>query len=329
MRIESSDLALRAQHRLDRTEATQLRVTRQVTPPSPPPKGFPSGPEALPPGLRGAAQQATLDAENSLRLGILNALLKQLLGEKFQVRTLHELTVVPDANPQTPTAPPAPRSRYAIEITATRFERETLQFHAAGRVVTGDGREIALNVQLNMSRTAFARVEGFMGDAPEVRDPLMLNLDGGAPSLSATRFEFDLDADGQPEPIPVPDRGTAFLAHDRNGDGRVNDGRELFGARSGDGFGELARHDGDRNGWIDEADAVFRELRIWQVAADGRANLVALGELGIGAVFLGNVASPFQLLDDGGAVLGLMRESSVYLRENGTAGSVHQVDMVV
>jgi hypothetical protein len=35
-------------------------------------------------------------------------------------------------------------------------------------------------------------------------------------------------------------------------------GAELFGARSGDGFAELAALDGDGNGWIDEGDAAWQ-----------------------------------------------------------------------
>lgn len=328
MRIESSDMALHSQHRLHREETSQMRLTRTAPVVADPP----ATPRVTsPPGLQEAARETALDPEDSLRLGILNALLKRLLGEQFQVRTLQDFTSppAPEAPPPATPASRPPATGVAIEFTATRLERESLQFHAAGRVVTSDGREIELAVQLNMSRTLFTRVEARLGSAPETKDPLMLSLDGTAPTLSAARFEFDLDADGRTEAIPTPALGSAFLAHDGDGDGRINDGRELFGARTGDGFGELARHDDDGNGWIDEADAVYRELRVWQVGADGRGTLVALGDLDIGAIYLGNVATPFQLGDARDGLLGLLRESGVYLREDGTPGTLHQVDLVV
>ena len=41
-------------------------------------------------------------------------------------------------------------------------------------------------------------------------------------------------------------------ALDINEDGKINDGKELFGTASGNGFGDLAAYDQDNNGWIDE-----------------------------------------------------------------------------
>ena len=54
--------------------------------------------------------------------------------------------------------------------------------------------------------------------------------------------------------------GQGFLALDKNEDGEINDGGELFGTRSGDGFGELAVFDEDCNGWIDEKKIVLENL---------------------------------------------------------------------
>lgn len=48
--------------------------------------------------------------------------------------------------------------------------------------------------------------------------------------------------------------GGVFLALDKNGDSVINDGKELFGAATGQGFKELAIYDSDKNYWIDEND---------------------------------------------------------------------------
>lgn len=80
----------------------------------------------------------------------------------------------------------------------------------------------------------------------------------------------DLDADGMEDQISFVLPGSGFLALDLNGDGRINDGRELFGPETGDGFAELARYDEDGNQWIDENDPVFERLRIWTKDAEGR-----------------------------------------------------------
>lgn len=65
--------------------------------------------------------------------------------------------------------------------------------------------------------------------------------------LTEAKYNFDLDSDGREDLISFVRPGSGFLALDLNGDGRVNDGRELFGPATGDGFAELARYDQDGN----------------------------------------------------------------------------------
>lgn len=48
--------------------------------------------------------------------------------------------------------------------------------------------------------------------------------------MTSQRFKFDLNADGQNEDINFATNGSGYLALDRNGDGRINNGSELFGA---------------------------------------------------------------------------------------------------
>ena len=62
--------------------------------------------------------------------------------------------------------------------------------------------------------------------------------------VSDQTFYFDLDADGKEEEISVLN-GSGYLALDKNGDGTINDGSELFGTRNGDGFADLAQYDED------------------------------------------------------------------------------------
>ena len=115
---------------------------------------------------------------------------------------------------------------------------------------------------------------------------------------------------------------SGFLALDRNNDGKVNDGRELFGTATGEGFAELAAYDQDGNQWIDENDAIYQNLRIWSKDGQGNDQLVGLGERGVGAIYLGHVTSPFSLKDSENVLVGQIRESGVFLNESGAVGTV-------
>jgi len=157
----------------------------------------------------------------------------------------------------------------------------------------------------------------------EFHDPLVINFDGRAADLTDLRFDFDLDADGTCESLPVLARGSGYLALDTDGNGRIDDGRELFGACSGNGFDDLKGLDADGNGWLDEADPAFAALGVW--FPDG--SLKPLRETGVGALHLDSAWTPFSLKDADNAARGQIWRSGVYLMEDGRAGTLQQIDL--
>jgi hypothetical protein len=207
-------------------------------------------------------------------------------------------------------------------------ELETTQVIAQGVVQTADGQRINFSLQLQMSR-AFVQTSSTSvraGDAVR-QDPLVINFGGTGVELSNTQFAFDLNADGQKENIAFVAGGSGFLALDKNGDGQINDGTELFGPKSGNGFADLAQYDQDGNHWIDENDAVYSQLRVWQRDASGQDQLTSLAQSGVGALYLGSVASPFSVNTTGNQTLGQVRSSGVFLYESGRVGALQQVDL--
>ncbi|MDR1163337.1 MAG: VCBS repeat-containing protein [Candidatus Accumulibacter sp.] len=211
-------------------------------------------------------------------------------------------------------------------------ETEQMSFSANGVVRTADGKSIAFEMSLSMERSYHeeSSVSIRMGSGGNTCDPLVINFNGNAAQLIDQRFAFDLNADGEAsERINFLASGSGFLAFDRNGDGKINDGSELFGARTGDGFAELAALDGDRNGWIDESDAAYSQLSVWIKNASGAEILRSLKEANVGAISVSRASTPFSIKDANNNLEGQVRASGVYLRENGGVGSVQQVDLTV
>ncbi|MFH1744467.1 MAG: hypothetical protein ABIH23_36145 [bacterium] len=100
-----------------------------------------------------------------------------------------------------------------------------------------------------------------------VADPLVLDLDGDGIELTSARngVDFDITGDGKTEKTAFVTGDDAFLAIDKNGNGQIDNGRELFGDQNGaaNGFEELAEYDSNQDGQIDQRDAVYDNLSLF------------------------------------------------------------------
>lgn len=209
----------------------------------------------------------------------------------------------------------------------TYYESETTTFSAQGMARTADGRTIDFGIELMMSRSYMEYTDiQFKPMSDYLMDPLVINVDRGITGISDQKFMFDLDMDGECEEISTLKKGSGFLALDLNEDGVINDGRELFGARTGDGFGELRAYDSDGNGWIDEADEVFSRLKVWCKGEDGTDVLMDLKEANVGAIYLGEQSTEFSAYGIGG-LNGVIRSTGFFLKEDGGVGTIQHVDL--
>ncbi len=272
-----------------------------------------------------------------LNVRILKALIERLTGKKITVVDPAEILAQREGQMAAAShaGRPIPASTdtagwgliYDYRESFREYEKTTV--HADGFVVTGDGQRLSIKIGLTMERSFFSEQQLSIRAGDALKDPLVINFDGDAAALSDFTFHFDLDRDGNTEQLRFVTPGGGFLAVDHNNDGFINDGGELFGALTGDGFAELRRYDDDGNGWIDEQDELYDRLRIWSVDEEGRQHLLALGQKGIGAIYLGHVSSPFSLKDGQNNLQGQVRTTGVFLFENGSAGTIQQIDLVV
>jgi len=215
--------------------------------------------------------------------------------------------------------------RYSVQ----EWRGESLSVNASGTVNTADGRAIQYGLSLEMLNMQYSSASVSVRAGAALKDPLVLNLDGGPVRLDASkRVDFDLDADGRRDSMASLASGSAFLALDRNSNGRIDDGRELFGALSGDGFADLSAYDEDGNGFIDEGDSIFEQLRLWRPDAQGKGDLVDLLTAGVGAIGLARAYGDFDLVAQQ-QLEGRVRSTGFFLFESGQAGSVQQIDLAI
>lgn len=277
---------------------------------------------------------------NDPKLIMIRLMVEMLTGHKIKIFSAADLHAAPANDTPPPSAPPQAQSSQntpqpagfgiAYDSHTVQTETEQTSFQASGTIRTSDGQEIQFQLSLDMQRSFSSESSTSLraGDAVK-KDPLVINFNGAAVQLQSQRFSFDLAGDGQQQNVPLLGGGSGYLALDLNANGKIDSGKELFGTASGNGFADLARLDSDGNGWIDENDAAFKQLRVWTPVASGGGQLSTLQEKKVGALYLGNQATPFELRDSANQSLGAVRSSGLYLAEDGTAGSLQQIDLSV
>ncbi len=135
------------------------------------------------------------------------------------------------------------------------------------------------------------------GATPIPEDPLTLDLDGDGIETSETndgnRVMFDYDGDGVKTNTGWVNGDDGILVLDRNGNGVIDDGRELFGdntikkngQKAKDGVDALKDYDSNGDGKFGKSDAVFNQVKVWRdINQDGvsqRDELFTLNQLNI------------------------------------------------
>ena len=168
------------------------------------------------------------------------------------------------------------------------------------------------------------------------RDPLILDLDGnGLETVGlAANIHFDHDGDGVLTLTGWAGKDDALLVWDRNGNGAIDTGAELFGdftpmpngTLAPNGFAALAALDSNGDGVIDASDPAFHELKLWRdTSQDGKTDsgeLSSLADAGIVSLNLANTLKN-QNLANGNQ---LTREGS-FTRTDGTTSAMGEFNL--
>ncbi|PKO38233.1 MAG: hypothetical protein CVU33_09430 [Betaproteobacteria bacterium HGW-Betaproteobacteria-6] len=309
MKIQDSNVQLSSTHEASRSQELEITSVREF-------RRIFDDLSLNPAEVRKTERQKIQQMLQSLLDAIMAAMDGKKVGEKFAAG---------EALPAQPAV-----ARRGAEISWQRTIRETVSESEKttvcgnGKVTTCDGKVIEFDYALAMERNyASEKVEEESGTV-KLSDPLMLSFNGKACELTEDCIAFDLNADGTAEQIPGIGQGSGYLVFDRNGNGKADDGSELFGVASGNGFTDLAKLDDDHNGWIDEADAAFGQLGVWSATGYG-----SLKDQGVGALYTSTVNAEFSLKTKSNELLGQIRAAGLYLSEAGEVGHLQQVDLVV
>lgn len=317
MKIQESAVQLTASHEASRTQT--LEIDSQI-------------------GFRQLFNQLAVDKENNqeddqlaalervqlLLKSLLDTIMAALDGKKCR-ENFAATEAMPVDQGQLQAASGGGREiSWQRSIKETLCESEKTTVCGKGQVKTADGRAIEFQYELAMARE-FSSEKSFQESGViKLKDPLMLSFNGKACELTKECIQFDLNADGVLEEIPGLGKGTGFLVFDRNANGKADDGSELFGVASGNGFADLAKLDADHNGWIDESDPAYQQLAVW--SGEGFSSLT---QRGVGALSTATVHAPFSLKTSANELLGQIREAGFYLTEAGEVGHLQQVDLAV
>ncbi len=210
-------------------------------------------------------------------------------------------------------------------VTQVKAE-ESLSFEALGKVQTEDGRVIDFMLALDFVRSTEIQESAYFSGRVEMIDPLMLNINGGTVDLTDQWFDFDLLANGSNKGLLKTAQGSGYLAFDKNNNGVIDNGRELFGPMTNDGFEELRQFDEDGNGWIDANDSIYSQLGMLTFNEEG-AVFISAKDAGLGAIYLGAISSDYQLLSDEGKALGSIKQTGVGLSEQGKTLLIQEVHL--
>jgi hypothetical protein len=212
--------------------------------------------------------------------------------------------------------PPAPEERTIMEFNY-RYQSVEASFAGAVQLDDGSSQSFAFSFSMQESYASFS-----IRQETVLKDPLVLSTTGQSFQWTGASQSFDFFSNGTSAALPTLASGQYYLSYDRNQDGRITEGKELFGPRTGSGFTELAALDEDQDGFVDSSDSAWQQLSIWR---PGEA-LQSLTQAGIGAISAQSVATSFGLYD-GDALMARIQRSGIFLTEQGGVGLMQQVDL--
>ena len=208
-----------------------------------------------------------------------------------------------------------------LATTEWELGYQAVQASFSGQLQLQDGSSVSFAFEFNM-QVSWAR---YSYTEQPLQDPLIVSLNNKPAQLTDSRTEFDLLSNGSSVQLPQLAAQQFYLAYDRNNDKQVNNGTELFGPQSGQGFAELAKFDDNGNGFIDPGDDIWQYLYLWRP----QQQLLSMAETELKAFSVSSAATPMPLLDKQQQKTGEIQRSGLAFTDEAKPVLVQQIDLVV
>jgi hypothetical protein len=182
------------------------------------------------------------------------------------------------------------------------------------------------------------KAQTFVRPPPPRRDPLALDLNGNGLETvglsDVASLLFDHNADGVKTSTGWISANDGLLVWDRNGNGTIDNGRELFGdatvksdgTLATGGFNALADLDANGDGIVNALDANFSNLRVWRdLNQDGVSEAGEISTLDTYQIAGINIANTTAntALGNGNT----LNETGSYVRADGTTGLAGNINL--
>lgn len=255
-------------------------------------------------------------------IGTIKRLLEQLTGQELRgwVDPAELNRALNGSDNSAVAEQPQNQNATGVTIREWSYRYEAVSADFSGSVALEDGSSFSWSMQFAMSYEEFSYSQ--RTEQP-MKDPLVMSFNGRPVELSGQSSAFNLTDNAKS--IQQLAQGQYYLAKDSNNNGTVDSGKELFGPTTGQGFAELAAYDEDQNGLINEQDPIWQNLWLWRPEDKG---LYSLKELGVAALSVESVATPFNLRHKD-EVRGRLERSSIFITEDKDVGLLQQIDLKV
>ncbi|MFT5756766.1 MAG: hypothetical protein ACI9LM_001487 [Alteromonadaceae bacterium] len=186
-----------------------------------------------------------------------------------------------------------------------------------------NGKQLSLDYSFTLAREKI-KYTSFETTAAALKDPLIVQFGEQSLGEISGQESFDINQDHKMDNLPVFLGDVGYLVYDKNANNKADNGSELFGPTSGNGFNELAQLDENNNGFLDKEDSAYQKLYLWQ---PDKNTWLSLADAGIEAINTDAIATPYTFYDKDDVVQAQLRNSSFAVSESGRGLGVHQVDV--